>query len=77
MLINILAIPYLLLSLQHLEAWPKNIPVCVHAEERTLAAVLMMANLANQPLHICHVARKEEILLVKAAKAKVRPTSAN
>ncbi|XP_069989210.1 multifunctional protein CAD isoform X7 [Penaeus vannamei] len=56
--------------LKHLESWPAHIPVCVHAEARTMAAALMTASLASRPIHVCHVARKEEILLIRAAKAK-------
>lgn len=43
----------------------------MHAESRTVAAVLMMAHLAGRPIHVCHVARREEILVIRAAKAKV------
>lgn len=46
-------------------------PVCVHAEGQTTAAVLMTAHLASQPIHVCHVARKEEVLLIRSAKEKV------
>lgn len=56
---------------QHLESWPSHLPVCVHAEGRTTAAALMMAHLAARPLHVCHVALREEILLIRSAKEKV------
>lgn len=46
-------------------------PLVVHAEDQTCAAVLMLASLYNRSVHICHVARKSEILLIKAAKEKV------
>ena len=52
--------------------WPHKFPICVHAEGQTTAAVLFLASLYNRPVHVCHVARKEEILLIKAAKDKVR-----
>ncbi|XP_066960303.1 multifunctional protein CAD isoform X3 [Macrobrachium rosenbergii] len=61
--------------LKHLESWPSHLPVCVHAEGRTTAAALMMAQLAGRPLHVCHIARKEEILLIRAAKAKGVPVT--
>ncbi|XP_050534647.1 CAD protein [Daktulosphaira vitifoliae] len=54
----------------HFENWPKNMPLVVHAEDQTCAAVLMLASLYNRSVHICHVARKSEILLIKAAKEK-------
>ncbi|KAF5279207.1 hypothetical protein FQR65_LT03454 [Abscondita terminalis] len=55
---------------KHLINWPKKAPLCVHAEGQTTAAILLLANLHNRPIHICHVARKEEILVIKAAKEK-------
>lgn len=55
---------------KHLTNWPKKAPLCVHAEGQTTAAILLLANLHNRPIHICHVARKEEILIIKAAKEK-------
>ncbi|XP_044257733.1 CAD protein-like, partial [Tribolium madens] len=55
---------------KHLANWPKKAPICVHAEGQTTAAIILMASLQNRPIHICHVARKEEILIIKAAKEK-------
>lgn len=55
---------------RHLSNWPKRAPLCVHAESQTTAALILLASLQNRPVHICHVARKEEILLIKAAKEK-------
>lgn len=55
---------------KHLSKWPKNAPLCVHAEGQTTAAIILLASLQNRPVHICHVARKEEILIIKAAKEK-------
>ncbi len=46
---------------QHFENWPKSVPICVHAEGRTTAAILMIAKLAQRSVHICHVARAEEV----------------
>ncbi|XP_074041253.1 carbamoyl-phosphate synthetase 2, aspartate transcarbamylase, and dihydroorotase rudimentary isoform X1 [Leptinotarsa decemlineata] len=55
---------------KHLSNWPKRAPLCVHAERETTAAIILLAHLHNRPIHICHVARKEEIMLIKAAKEK-------
>lgn len=55
---------------KHFQNWPKKYPICVHAESQTTAAILLLATLHNRPIHICHVARKEEILIIKAAKEK-------
>ncbi|XP_014663678.1 PREDICTED: CAD protein-like [Priapulus caudatus] len=56
--------------MKHFEHWPKNLPLCCHAEGATTAAVLLLAELYKRPVHICHVARKEEILIIKASKEK-------
>lgn len=53
---------------KHLEHWPRSSPLCVHAESQTTAAIILMAMLLKRPVHICHVARKEEILIIKEAK---------
>ena len=46
---------------QHLEQWPKHLPLVCHAEGRTTAAILLLAELADRPVHIAHVARREEV----------------
>ncbi|XP_053918724.1 CAD protein isoform X2 [Cuculus canorus] len=63
------------LWMEHFEHWPRHLPVVAHAERQTVAAILMVAQLYQQPVHICHVARKEEILLIKAAKQKGIPVT--
>jgi len=52
----------------HFEKYPKEYPVVVHAESRTMAAAILFAALYDRPVHIAHVSLKEEILLIKAAK---------
>ncbi|KAM4713272.1 multifunctional protein CAD isoform 2-T2 [Anableps anableps] len=58
------------LWMEHFENWPKQMPIVAHAEKQTVAAILMVAQLYQRPVHICHVARKEEILVIRAAKQK-------
>lgn len=41
--------------------WPKHVPIVAHAEKQTVAAILMVAQLYQRPVHICHVAKKEEV----------------
>jgi carbamoyl-phosphate synthase/aspartate carbamoyltransferase/dihydroorotase len=53
---------------EHFKCWPKDTPIAVHAEQRTLAAAILMASLYKRPVHICHVSRKEEILIIKKAQ---------
>ncbi|XP_008833265.1 CAD protein isoform X2 [Nannospalax galili] len=61
--------------MEHFETWPSHLPIVAHAERQSVAAVLMVAQLTQRPVHICHVARKEEILLIKAAKAQGLPVT--
>lgn len=56
--------------MKHLQNWPKRAPLCVHAEKQSTAAVILLASLIDRSIHICHVARKEEILIIKAAKER-------
>uniref|UniRef100_A0A671UAX5 Multifunctional protein CAD n=1 Tax=Sparus aurata TaxID=8175 RepID=A0A671UAX5_SPAAU len=58
------------LWMEHFEKWPKQMPIVAHAEKQTVAAILMVAQLYQRPVHICHVAKKEEILIIRAAKQK-------
>ncbi|XP_029675427.1 CAD protein isoform X1 [Formica exsecta] len=57
--------------IKHFENWPKKYPLCVHAEGQTLAAVLLLAKLHNRPIHVCHVARKEEIEIIRKVKKEM------
>lgn len=54
----------------HFEQYPKDYPIVVHAESRTLAAAILFSAIYDRPIHIAHISLKEEILLVKAAKEK-------
>jgi carbamoyl-phosphate synthase / aspartate carbamoyltransferase / dihydroorotase len=53
---------------EHFRTWPKELPIVAHSESRSMAAVILMAVLYDRPVHIAHIALKEEILLIKAAK---------
>ncbi len=54
----------------HARRWPSDRALLCHAEGRTVAAAILAAHLAGRAIHICHVSRKEEIELIRAAKAK-------
>lgn len=58
------------LWLAHFASWPRHIPIVVHAEGRTLAAVILLAALFDRPVHLAHVSRREEILLIRLAKQR-------
>lgn len=54
----------------HFITWPKQHPLVVHAEGRTMAAAILIAALTDRTLHVAHVATREEIGLVRAAKER-------
>jgi carbamoyl-phosphate synthase/aspartate carbamoyltransferase/dihydroorotase len=54
----------------HFEKFPKNYPMVMHSESRTMAATILFSAIYDHPIHIAHVSLKEEILLIKAAKEK-------
>jgi carbamoyl-phosphate synthase/aspartate carbamoyltransferase/dihydroorotase len=54
----------------HLESWPTDRPLVAHAERRTMAALLLLAELADRPVHICHVARRSEIELIARGRER-------
>lgn len=54
----------------HFEIYPKEYPIVVHAESRSMAAALLFAALYDRSVYIAHVSLREEILLIKAAKEK-------
>jgi carbamoyl-phosphate synthase / aspartate carbamoyltransferase / dihydroorotase len=56
--------------LKHFQKWPLNLPICCHAEEQSLAAILFLCELFDRHVHICHVSTKEDIYLIRLAKQK-------
>ena len=52
----------------HFARWPSHLPIVAHAEGRTLAAVILMAALYHRSVHLAHVSRREEIVLIRRAK---------
>ena len=65
----------MLLWAAHLSNWPRRSgasrrPIAVHAEGHTLAAAILLASLNRRPLHLCHVSRRDEIMLIRAAKER-------
>ncbi len=58
------------LWMPHFEKFPKDFPIVLHSESRTMAAGILFAAIYDRPVHIAHVSLKEEILLIKAAKEK-------
>jgi carbamoyl-phosphate synthase/aspartate carbamoyltransferase/dihydroorotase len=56
------------LWMPHFQKFPKDYPVVLHSESRTMAAGVLFAAIYDRPIHIAHISLKEEILLIKAAK---------
>lgn len=52
------------------ETWPHNIPIVAHAENQTVASIICLSEIYSRSVHIAHVARRQEILLIRAAKAR-------
>ncbi len=63
------------LWMAHCAHWPRHLPIVAHAEGRTLAAIILVAALYDRPMHLAHVSRREEILLIRAAKARGLPVT--
>lgn len=54
----------------HCAAWPAHKPLLAHAEDRTIPAAILAAHLAGRSIHICHVSRRAEIEIIRAAKER-------
>lgn len=54
----------------HMQCFPHHVPILCHAEGRTVAAAIFVAQLCERAVHICHVSRRDEIELIRAAKGK-------
>jgi len=54
----------------HFAKFPKDYPIVLHSESRTMAAGILFAAIYDRPVHIAHISLKEEILLIKAAKER-------
>lgn len=64
-----------LVWISHFEHWPENRPIVAHAEGNNIPALIFVANLFERPVHICHVARRREILMIRAAKERGYPVT--
>ena len=56
--------------LAHFKRWPGPGPIACHAEGRSLAVVLGLAQLFEQRIHICHVSLGVELELIRLAKQR-------
>jgi dihydroorotase-like cyclic amidohydrolase len=58
------------LWMPHFQKFPKEYPIVLHSESRTMAAGILFAAIYDRLVHIAHISLREEILLIKAAKKK-------
>ncbi|PKN90643.1 MAG: hypothetical protein CVU44_23105 [Chloroflexi bacterium HGW-Chloroflexi-6] len=58
------------LWMEHFRLWPAATPIVTHSESRSMAAAIWMAQLFDKPIHIAHISLREEVLLIKEAKAR-------
>jgi carbamoyl-phosphate synthase/aspartate carbamoyltransferase/dihydroorotase len=58
------------LWMPHFERFPKEYPIVLHSESRSMAAGILFAAIYDRPVHIAHISLREEVLLIKAAKEK-------
>ena len=58
------------LWMPHFANYPKEYPIVLHSESRTMAAGILFAAIYDRPVHIAHISLKEEVLLIKAAKQR-------
>ncbi|MGH2619905.1 MAG: amidohydrolase family protein [Anaerolineales bacterium] len=56
--------------LAHFRRWPGPGPIACHAEGRSLAVVLALAQLYEQRIHVCHVSLGVELELIRLAKER-------
>ena len=54
----------------HFQNFPRNMPLVVHSESRSMAAAILFAAMYDRPVHIAHISLREEVLLIKAAKER-------
>ena len=55
------------------DAWDKNLPILVHAEEDVIDLVIKVCKQTKKRTHICHVSTVDELKTVIAAKKKGLP----
>jgi dihydroorotase-like cyclic amidohydrolase len=58
-----------------MQAWPKEKPLPVHAEDRTVAMVLGLIPSMGRGVHFCHVSERVEIELIRDAKERGLPVT--
>ena len=55
--------------------WNVDKPICLHAEEESVAVGIALAAVFNRHIHFCHVSRRPEIELIARAKERGLPVT--
>ena len=58
-----------------MNGWTTDKPICLHAEEESVAVGLALAALYGKHIHFCHVSRRAEIELIARAKERGLPVT--
>lgn len=61
--------------MKHFKYWSFGKPICVHAEDLSVAEVLGLVAIYQKPVHFCHISQASEIFLIQAAKEKKLPVT--
>lgn len=56
--------------MSHFEHWPLDRPIIAHAEGRSLAAIILVAQMFDRPVHLAHVSKAEEMMIIRKAKER-------
>jgi carbamoyl-phosphate synthase/aspartate carbamoyltransferase/dihydroorotase len=56
--------------MEHFERWPLDRPIVAHADGRSLAAVILIAQIFDRPVHLAHVSKAEEMMVIRKAKER-------
>ncbi|MFH1601337.1 MAG: amidohydrolase family protein [Candidatus Shapirobacteria bacterium] len=59
----------------HFENWNSKKPICVHAEDLSVAKILGLAALYKKAVHFCHISQSPEISAIARAKKKGLPVT--
>lgn len=61
--------------LNFFQGWNSSKPILIHAEETVVAATIGLGALYGRRVHICHLSKKSELELIRAAKARGLPVT--
>lgn len=54
----------------HFKFWPKDLPILVHAEGATALKAILLSQIYQKRLHLCHISQAAELEIIKWAKKR-------